>query len=327
MVLPIILIFCKEEILKFANVAIKRTYSKIFNIIFIYTFVGLRHYNFYESLLTTCYFYYFSAYLKHRSYKIMEEKAVIIQNNNQKFTLVINRPNALNAINYEVMSSLHAFFTSNYQNPDIHGVIITGQGEKAFVAGADIKQFIGVTAHKGSEIAKFGHDTFNAIEQFHAPVIAAVNGFALGGGCELAMACHIRIAAQNAKFGQPEVNLGLIPGYGGSLRLAQLIGKGRATEMLLTGDPISADLALQYGLVTHIVEQEFLLLKANEILDKIINKGPNAIRAMIRLLNSHNINHPNLIEEYKLFGLLMDSEECREGVEAFINKRKANFRN
>lgn len=254
------------------------------------------------------------------------EEVVVIQYVDNKAIITINRPSALNAINYEVMSALHDFFITNNGNPDVHGVIITGQGEKAFIAGADIKQFVGASASKGTELSKFGHDTFNAIERFHAPVIAAVNGFALGGGCELAMACHIRIASHNAKFGQPEVNLGLIPGYGGTLRLAQLIGKGRATEMLLTGDPISADLAYHYGLVTHITDQGDLLTKAHEILDKIRSKGSRAVSETIRLLNMTNENHPVLIEEYKVFGILMDDAECHEGVDAFINKRKPDFR-
>jgi enoyl-CoA hydratase len=255
------------------------------------------------------------------------EESVVIQYFEHKATITINRPSALNAINFEVMSGLHDFFTKNFGNSEIHGVIITGQGDKAFVAGADIKQFAGASASRGTELSKFGHDTFNAIERFHAPVIAAVNGYALGGGCELAMACHIRIASHNAKFGQPEVNLGLIPGYGGSLRLAQLAGKGRATEMLLTGEPISADLAYHYGLVTHITAEGDLLSKAHEILDKIISKGPKAIAETIRLLNMMNVNHPVLNEEYKMFGILMDDAECKEGVDAFINKRKPNFRN
>ncbi|HMP28046.1 MAG TPA: enoyl-CoA hydratase-related protein [Saprospiraceae bacterium] len=255
----------------------------------------------------------------------MEEQVVLVKKEDSKVLITINRPNALNAINYEVMASLNNFFVSNRGNRDIRGVIITGEGQKAFVAGADIKQFVGASATKGSEVAKFGHDTFNAIEQFHAPVIAAVNGFALGGGCELAMACHIRIASENAKFGQPEVNLGLIPGYGGSLRLSQLVGKGRATELLLTGDPITAAQALHYGLVTHVTNAEDLLAKAHEILDKISTKGPNAIAQMIRLLNLENQNHLTLVDEYTTFGKLMDTDECREGVNAFIEKRKPNF--
>ena len=254
------------------------------------------------------------------------EEVVVIQHLENKVVIILNRPQALNAINFEVMAALHDFFTKNHGNPEIHGVILTGQGEKAFAAGADIRQFTGATAEKGSELSKFGHDTFNAIERFHAPVIAAVNGFALGGGCELAMACHIRIASHNAKFGQPEVNLGLIPGYGGSLRLLQLIGKGRATEMLLTGEPISADLAYHYGLVTHVTNSGDLFTKAHEILDKICSKGPKAVAETIRLLNMTNINHPVLEEEYKVFGVLMEGSEAIEGVDAFLNKRKAEFR-
>jgi enoyl-CoA hydratase len=240
--------------------------------------------------------------------------------------ITINRPQALNAINYEVMSGLGKIFEEHKNNKDLVGVIITGSGEKSFVAGADITQFVGVSPERAIELSKFGHHTFNSIENYHIPVLAMINGFALGGGCELAMACHIRIASPNSRFGQPEVNLGLIPGYGGSQRLVHLVGKSKATEMLLTGDPISADEALRYGLITHVVEQSSLLEKAKEILLKIGQKGPKAIAKTIQLVNMHNVIDPAFVEEYMAFGDLMVSDECKEGVDAFLNKRKPDFR-
>jgi enoyl-CoA hydratase len=240
--------------------------------------------------------------------------------------ITINRPQALNAINYEVMSGLSKIFDEYRTNNQLIGVIITGSGEKAFVAGADITQFVGVTPERGVQLSKFGHDTFAKIEQYHIPVIAMINGFALGGGCELAMACHIRIASPNAKFGQPEANLGLVPGYGGTQRLVHLVGKSKATEMLLTGEMITADDALRYGLITHIIDPHMLLDKAREILEKIGQKGPKAIAKTIELINLHNLNDDGFVKEYQAFGELMTSDECREGVDAFLNKRKPNFR-
>ena len=179
------------------------------------------------------------------------------------FTITINRPDKLNAINKQVMADINAVMDEVYNNKEIRSVIITGAGTKAFVAGADISEFTALNEAEGMAIAKYGQDVFFKIENCPKPVVAAVNGFALGGGCELAMACHFRIASENAKFGQPEVNLGLIPGYGGTQRLTALIGKGRAFEFLLTGNMIDADTALQFGLVNHIVPQEELIAKGN----------------------------------------------------------------
>ncbi|HJW16194.1 MAG TPA: enoyl-CoA hydratase-related protein, partial [Flavisolibacter sp.] len=174
------------------------------------------------------------------------------------FIVTINRPDKLNALNKDVFTDLDAMLKEVENNEGIRGVIITGAGQKAFVAGADITEFLGLHGSQGMELARRGQEIFSRIEGCTKPVIAAVNGFALGGGCELAMACHIRVASENAKFGQPEVNLGLIPGYGGTQRLVQLIGKGRALELLMTAGMIDASTALQFGLVNHVVQQEQL---------------------------------------------------------------------
>ncbi len=182
------------------------------------------------------------------------------------FTITINRPDKLNAINKQLMDDLNAVMDEVNSNKEIRSVIITGSGTKAFVAGADISEFTGLNQQNGMALSKYGQDVFLKIEKCSKPVIAAVNGFALGGGCELAMACHFRIASENAKFGQPEVNLGLIPGYGGTQRLPMLIGKGRAIELLLTGSMIDANTSLHFGLVNYVVPQEELLNKAIAIL-------------------------------------------------------------
>jgi len=241
--------------------------------------------------------------------------------------LTINRPKSLNAINADVMQGLNDWFSSDYKDvADLKGVIITGSGEKAFVAGADIKGFDALNAEQAQEMSKFGHDTYFLIENFHVPVIAAVNGYALGGGCELAMACHLRIASENALFGQPEVNLGLIPGYGGTQRLPQLIGKAKAMELTLTGDTIGAVEGLQLGLVNHVVALEELMDKCKSIIAKTAKKGPIAIEMAILAINSYYDKTKDGYQvEYETFGKLLDSDECREGVSAFIEKRKPNF--
>ena len=242
-------------------------------------------------------------------------------------TLTINRPKALNAISNDVMKALNDWFSEGYKKVDgLKGVIITGSGEKAFVAGADIKGFTTLNKEEGQQLSKFGQDTYFLIENFHVPVIAAVNGYALGGGCELAMACHMRVAAENAMFGQPEVNLGLIPGYGGTQRLPQLVGKAKAMELTLTGDMVGAIEALQLGLVNHVVAEEELLDKCRGIIKKTSTKGPLSIAKAIQAINA---NYDKSLDgykvEYETFGELLDSDECREGVRAFIEKRKPNF--
>ncbi|HMQ08307.1 MAG TPA: enoyl-CoA hydratase-related protein [Saprospiraceae bacterium] len=242
--------------------------------------------------------------------------------------LTIDRPESLNAINVEVMESIQQFFSERHLSfPDLKGVVITGSGSKAFVAGADIKGFSTMDSKKGEEIAAFGHQTFDLIEHFHCPVIAAVNGFALGGGCELAMACHMRIAGEHAKFGQPEVNLGLIPGYGGTQRLIQLIGKGKALELLLTGNMIDASEALRLGMVNYVVPTGLEVEMAVSILKKTGSKGPLAIAKIIESVNAYfDYGKPAFVKEYKNFGILMGTHDAKEGAEAFISKRKPVFK-
>ena len=200
------------------------------------------------------------------------------------FTITINRPEKLNALNKTVIAELGEAIEEVYQNPAIRAAIITGSGSKSFVAGADISGFTGLSKEQGKEMAKAGLDVFFKIENASKPILAAVNGFALGGGCELAMACHFRLCSDTAQFGQPEVNLGLIPGYGGTQRLTQLIGKGRALEALMTGNLINASLALQYGLVNYVTTPADLMEKTKVILQQIIGKGPLAIASLQPML-------------------------------------------
>jgi enoyl-CoA hydratase len=244
---------------------------------------------------------------------------------NHIFTITINRPDKLNALNQQVMNELNTVMDEVKNNAEIRAVIITGAGSKSFVAGADIAEFL--DAKEGEPLSKKGQDIFFKIENSPKPVVAAVNGFALGGGCELAMACHFRVAADNAKFGQPEVNLGLIPGYGGTQRLTQLIGKGRALELLLTGNMIDANTAFQYGLVNHVVPLEDLLTKAVSILQTINSKAPVAIDKCIYAVNTVFDPAKNgYNEEAKSFGECFKTEDMKEGAAAFIEKRKANFK-
>jgi enoyl-CoA hydratase len=229
-------------------------------------------------------------------------------------------------LNGDVMSDLESVVMELENNEAIRGAIITGSGQKGFVAGADISEFVGLTTGQGMDLARRGQNIFFKIENCHKPIIAAVNGFALGGGCELAMACHFRIAAENAKFGQPEVNLGLIPGYGGTQRLVQLIGKGRALELLMTGNMIDAKTALQFGLVNYVVVQEELLAKSLSLLEVIVSKAPLAISRCILAANAVADNNKNGYEvEIEGFGDCFDTEDMREGTSAFLNKRKPVF--
>ena len=224
------------------------------------------------------------------------------------------------------MNDLNNVMDEVYKNAEIKSVIITGAGEKAFVAGADISEFSGLSQQQGMALAKRGQDIFFKIENSPKPIIAAVNGFALGGGCELAMACHIRIASHNAKFGQPEVNLGLIPGYGGTQRLTMLIGKGKAMEFLLTGNMIDATNALQSGLVNYIVPQDQLLSKAKEILTTINCKAPIAIAKCINAVNHAYTGIKGYEQEIFGFSECFITEDVKEGTAAFLEKRKPNFK-
>jgi len=245
---------------------------------------------------------------------------------NHIFTITINRPDKLNAINNAVMTELDAAIDEVYNNAAIKSAIITGAGAKAFVAGADISEFTGLTVEQGKALAKKGQDVCKKIEDCPKPVVAAVNGCALGGGHELAMACHFSIASDNAKFGQPEVNLGLIPGYGGTQRLVQLIGKGRAIEMMITGNMIDANTALQYGLVNYVVAQEELLNKTQAILVITNAKAPLAIAKCIEAANAVFDESQNGYDtEMRCFGDCFGTEDMKEGATAFLEKRKAVF--
>jgi enoyl-CoA hydratase len=253
-------------------------------------------------------------------------QTLLVHTENNICTITINRPDKLNALNKTVMEELSKAIHEVYNNADIRSAIITGAGAKAFVAGADISEFQGLTHEQGMELARKGQQIFQQIEESPKPIIAAVNGFALGGGCELAMACHFRIASENARFGQPEVNLGLIPGYGGTQRLTQLIGKGRAIELLITGNMLDAGAALQYGLVNYVVPQEELLTKAHSILEVANTKAPLAVARCIQCANAVFDNTKNgFSEEVKLFGECFATEDMKEGAKAFLEKRKPNF--
>ena len=244
---------------------------------------------------------------------------------NNIYTIRVNRPDKLNAINATVMSELDQAMDEVYNNKEIRSAIITGAGPKAFIAGADISEFNGIKK-EGTELSRKGQLVFFKIERSPKPVIAAVNGFALGAGCEVAMSCHIRIASSNAKFGQPEVNLGLIPGYGGTQRLVQLIGKGRAMELLLTANMIDANTALQYGLVNHVTEPENLLNKTKELLQLINTKAPVALAGCITAANAvFDETKEGYLLEAEIFGSCFATEDMKEGKNAFLEKRKPNF--
>ncbi|MBZ5858468.1 enoyl-CoA hydratase/isomerase family protein [Flavihumibacter profundi] len=246
----------------------------------------------------------------------------------QILTITINRPDKLNALNKTVIEELGQIMVSVYTDDTIKAAIITGAGPKSFVAGADISEFLELDGSGGQGLAKKGQDlVFNKIENCPKPIIAAVNGFALGGGCELAMACHFRLASESAKFGQPEVNLGLVPGYGGTQRLTQLVGKGKAMELMMTGAIIDATEAKSLGLVNHVTSPDELLPKTTQLLKTIISKAPLAIAKIISLTNLAAIGHPDGLElEVAAFGELFDSADAKEGARAFLEKRPASFK-
>ncbi|HVZ97493.1 MAG TPA: enoyl-CoA hydratase-related protein [Chitinophagaceae bacterium] len=243
------------------------------------------------------------------------------------FIITINRPDKLNALNKKVLSELDHAVQTVYDDKTVKAAIITGAGNKAFVAGADISEFTEVSDTEGALLAKRGQDIFFKIENCPKPVIAAVNGFALGGGCELAMACHFRLASDNAKFGQPEVNLGLIPGYGGTQRLTMLVSKGKAMELIMTGNMIDAAEAKQLGLVNHVTDSRALLERTKQMLQIIISKSPVAVSRAIAAINAYYDKSKNgYEEEVKLFGEAFVSDDKKEGTAAFLEKRKAVFK-
>lgn len=241
--------------------------------------------------------------------------------------ITINRPNKLNALNKDTIQELHNAFKAANKDKHTKVIIVTGSGEKAFVAGADISEFADFDVENGGKLAAKGQELlFDYVEKLSTPVIAAVNGFALGGGLELAMACHFRIASDNAKMGLPEVSLGVIPGYGGTQRLPQLVGKGRAMEMVMTAGMIDANTAKDYGLVNHVTTFEDLLPLCEKIAGKIMRNSPVAIKAAIKAINANYKDGVDGFEvEIKQFGKCFGTEDFAEGTTAFLEKRKAEF--
>ena len=242
--------------------------------------------------------------------------------------ITINRPNQLNALNSETIKELNSAFTAANNNAKTGAVIITGSGEKAFVAGADIKEFADFSVEEGGHLAQNGQNIlFDLVENMSIPVIAAVNGFALGGGLELAMCSHIRVASTNARMGLPEVSLGVIPGYGGTQRLAQLVGRGKANEMVFTAGMINAEDALKWGLVNDVVEQNDLITACEKIVGKILNNSKSAISSAIKAVNANFTDGINgFTEEIEEFGNCFGTPDFKEGTSAFLEKRKPNFR-
>jgi enoyl-CoA hydratase len=257
----------------------------------------------------------------------MAYRNVIVEHDEYWATIIINRPKKLNALNKETIAELRMAFEALAHDEDIRVIIITGSGERAFVAGADIAEFADFDKKQGKKLAKKGQETlFDYVAGLSKPVIAAINGFALGGGLELAMASHIRVASDQAKMGLPEVSLGLIPGYGGTQRLPQLVGKGKAMEMITTGAMISAADALNYGLVNHVVPLDELISFCEDLAEKISRNSPNAIEAAIQAINANFEDGVNGFKtEIEAFGNCFGTSDFIEGTSAFIEKRKPNF--
>ncbi|WP_223550226.1 enoyl-CoA hydratase/isomerase family protein [Aestuariivivens sp. NBU2969] len=257
----------------------------------------------------------------------MNYQNIISKNHNSTSIIIVNRPNKLNALNKDTIQELHDAFDTANKDKNIKVIIVTGGGDKAFVAGADITEFAHFNAEEGTLLAANGQQLlFDFVENLSTPVIAAINGFALGGGLELAMACHFRVASDNAKMGLPEVSLGVIPGYGGTQRLPQLIGKGRAMELIMTAGMIDANQALSYGLVNHVTSHEDLLPLCEKLAIKISRNSPVAIAAAIKSINA---NYKDGVDGYKVeinaFGNAFGTKDFKEGTSAFLEKRKADF--
>jgi enoyl-CoA hydratase len=241
--------------------------------------------------------------------------------------ITINRPTKLNALNKKTIHELHEAFNSFDSDKEVKVIIITGSGDKAFVAGADISEFANFNVEEGTELARKGQELlFDFVQNLNTPVIAAVNGFALGGGLELAMAAHFRVASSNAKMGLPEVSLGVIPGYGGTQRLSQLVGKGKAMELIMTAGMISAEDAKDWGLVNYVVEQEELIPLCEKLASKIKRNSSVAIAAAIKAVNANYTNCVNGFGvEIEQFGISFGTNDFKEGTTAFLEKRKPNF--
>ena len=258
----------------------------------------------------------------------MNYENILLSLNNRILRITINRESKLNALNKLTLAELHVTLSDAFNNPEVGGIILTGAGPKAFVAGADISEFADLNTDEGRIFAQEGHHkVFDRMHASEKPIIAAINGFALGGGLELAMACHIRIASENARLGLPEVTLGLIPGYGGTQRLTQLVGRGRALEMILTADMIPAAKALEIGLVNEVVAPENLLVAAEEKMNKILSRAPIAVGAAINAVNASLTDGVNgFEEEINQFARCFDTADFKEGVSAFLEKRPAQFK-
>lgn len=256
----------------------------------------------------------------------MNYENILTEIKNGILHITLNRPKQLNALNKAVFSEIENIFTEIASKNEVKSIIITGSGEKAFAAGADIKEFANFNVEEGKELAANGQRIFKIIETFNKPVLAAINGFALGGGLELAMACHLRISSDNARFGQPEVSLGVTPGYAGTQRLTQLIGKGKSLELLMTGAMINANEALSLGLVNYVVTQEELIAKGEGLLKTIMKQSPIAVAGVIKCVDAfYTYNVDGFETEINEFGKCFGTEDFKEGTNAFINRRKANF--
>lgn len=257
-----------------------------------------------------------------------ESKNILCENKGGILYLTINRESKLNALNAATLEEIRNIFNEVVDNKEIKAVILTGSGEKAFIAGADISEIAKLSELNARKFAENGQEIFSLIENCQKPTIAVVNGFALGGGCELAMACHMRIAVANAKFGQPEVNLGIIPGYGGTQRLTYLLGRGKANELMMTGDMIGADEAKSLGLVNHVLPtKDEAMEKAEEIMKKIMSKAPLAIGMVVDCVNSVFIAEENGFQtEANSFARCVKSGDFKEGTTAFLEKRKPVFK-
>lgn len=242
-------------------------------------------------------------------------------------TVTINRPKKLNALNIDTLKEIGKAINDAVEDEQVGGVIVTGAGEKAFAAGADVAEFSDYNPSEAKEMAENTHHVFRDIENAPKPIVAAINGFALGGGCELAMACHLRIASNNVRLGQPEVGLGLIPGYGGTQRMSQLMGKTKAMEYLLTGDMITAAQAENMGLINYMVEPQSLMQSAHDLLNKILSKSPLAVRKLIECVNAQfDESKDGFKTEIEEFASSFGTEDFKEGVSAFLNKQEPNFK-
>ncbi|HED07238.1 MAG TPA: enoyl-CoA hydratase [Ignavibacteria bacterium] len=259
----------------------------------------------------------------------MEFKNLVVEVENNIAVVTVNRPEKLNALNNETIEELDEVFSQLNENEDVYVIILTGSGEKAFVAGADISELNNLDEQKAKIFSEKGQKVFSRIEKMEKPVIAAVNGYALGGGCEIALACNIRLASDNAVFGQPEVNLGIIPGYGGTQRLTKLINSGRAAQYILTGDMINAEEALRIGLVNKVYPQAELMIKAKEMGKKICSKGQFAVRMAMKAINIVGEVSGTEGQNYEasVFALCCGTDDFKEGTSAFLEKRKPIFKN